>query len=109
MKQKSKKQFAAITKWQNETFPDATALSKVDHLKEEIEELIIDISFDGLGKTMEFADCFLLLYGAAAKCGMTYEDISKSIDEKMSINRKRKWGKPAANGVVKHIEETTHH
>lgn len=96
-------QFEAVTAWQRETFPNATALSKVEHLKEEIEELKIDIAIDGLGKTMEFADCFLLLYGAASASGMSYEDICRAIDEKMSINRKRTWGKPDANGVVKHL------
>ena len=101
----TKEQFKTITQWQDETFPDATALSKVEHLREEVEELAVDVALDLNSKTMEFADCFLLLYGAAAKAGMSYEDICNAIDEKMSINRKRKWGKPDKNGVVKHIEE----
>jgi hypothetical protein len=34
---------------------------------------------------------------------MDYDDISNAILEKMSINKKRKWGTPDENGVVKHI------
>jgi hypothetical protein len=54
---------------------------------------------------MEFADCFILLFGAAASDGMSYDDICKAIDEKMEINFNRKWGKPNNDGVVNHIRE----
>lgn len=100
----NREQFKAVTEWQKETFGNATALSKVEHLKEEVEELSIDLAIDGTGKRLEFADCFILLFGAAASDGMTYEDVCNSIDEKMAINRLRKWGKPDENGVVKHID-----
>lgn len=46
----------------------------------------------------------MLLFGAAASFGMTYKDICAAVDEKMAINRVRKWGKPDADGVVKHIK-----
>jgi hypothetical protein len=97
-------QFETIIKWQKETFPTADALSKVYHLKEEVIELLIDVAFDGSEKRLEFADCFMLLFGAAAASGMTYQDICEAIDEKLAINRKRQWGKPDEYGVVKHIK-----
>lgn len=100
----TEQQFNEITKWQNETFGEATAYSKVMHLKEEIEELAVDVAIDGYEKQLEFADCFILLFGAAASDGMSYEDICKAINKKMAINRARKWGKPDENGVVKHIK-----
>jgi hypothetical protein len=101
----TKEQFETITIWQAETFPDATASSKVQHLKEEVEELSIDVAIDGTEKELEFADCFLLLFGAAAKSGMSYESICQAIDRKMEINKKRQWGKPDVNGVVKHVKD----
>ena len=60
-------QFNEITKWQEETFPNATASSKLFHLLEEIKELHEEILTDieGKKKRLEFADCFLLLFGAA--------------------------------------------
>lgn len=97
-------QFLSISEWQKQTFGEATALSKIAHLKEEIEELESDLRTNNIGKTLEFADAFILLFGAAASDGMSYDDICFAIDEKMSINRNRKWGKPQDNGVVKHIE-----
>ncbi len=54
---------------------------------------------------MEFADCFILLFGSAASDGMTYDDIVDAINKKMEINLNRKWGKPDENGIVNHIKE----
>jgi len=100
-----KEQFEAISKWQKETFGEATPLSKVSHLAEEIIELVSDLRTHNTERRLEFADCFILLFGAAQSDGMTYEDICNAIDEKMAINYKRKWGKPNENGVVNHIKE----
>lgn len=106
-------QFEKISKWQDKTFGKATAMSKVAHLKEEVNELNNAIWADAgseinhsniRAKRMEFADCFILLFGAAASDGMTHDDIINCIEEKMQINYKRKWGKPKANGVVNHIK-----
>jgi len=38
-----KEQFEAISEWQNKTFGEATALSKIAHLKQEIKELKKDL------------------------------------------------------------------
>ncbi len=99
-----KLQFESISKWQNETFGEATALSKIAHLKQEVKELKKDLKKDSPAKKYEFADCFILLFGAAASDGMSYEDICNAINEKMEINKSRKWGKPDENGVVNHIK-----
>lgn len=98
-------QFNRISAWQVETFGQATALSKMAHLKEEVKELEEDLKTNAPDRRLEFADCFMLLFGAAASDGMDYDDICKAIDEKMQINYKRKWGKPNADGVVNHIKE----
>lgn len=107
----TKEQFQSVIEWQKKTFGEATTMSKLNHLAEEIIELIDAVdSHDGTPEhekeqRLEFADCFLLLFGAANAAGMTYEDIVKCCNDKMEINRSRKWGKPQANGVVNHIRE----
>lgn len=98
------KQFIQTKEWQEQTFGSATPLSKLVHLKQEIEELENDLKTNNPAKKLEFADCFLLLFGAAASVGMTYQDICDAIQEKHEINLKRKWGKPDINGVVNHIK-----
>jgi NTP pyrophosphatase (non-canonical NTP hydrolase) len=101
----NEQQFLEVTQWQKETFPEATPLSKLHHLKEEIDELTHAVFFEySVDATrLEFADCFLLLFGAAKAYGMSYADIEKCVNDKLAICRKRKWGKPDKNGVVKHI------
>ncbi len=102
----TKEQFEEISAWQKKTFGEATALSKIAHLKEEITELEWDLCSPDSNARLEYADCFLLLFGSAAAHGMSYEDICNCIEEKMKINYKRKWGKPDRNGVVNHIKTT---
>lgn len=100
----TEEQFKEITKWQSETFPDATDLSKLHHLKDEVDELIEDVECNNLARRLEFADCILLIFGSASANGMSYEDICNAVDEKMEINKARKWGKPDKNGVVNHVK-----
>lgn len=113
----NKEQFEKISKWQDKTFGKTTALSKMAHLEDEVQELKKELIFHEESKKLqkypeqnkifrerEFADCFMLLFGAAASDGMTHDDIVRCIEEKMEINYKRKWGKPQANGVVNHIK-----
>ena len=97
-------QFKKVVEWQKKTFPNATALSKVAHLQEEVEELSDDLLTDNPDRRLEYADCILLIFGSAASDGMTYEDICNALDEKMKINKARKWGKPDKNGVVNHVK-----
>ena len=100
----TKEQFETITKWQNEKFPNATSLSKVAHLVQEVDELGIALTYSNENVRLEFADCLFLIFGAAHKEGMTYEDICNAVNEKFEINKNRKWGKPDKNGVVNHID-----
>lgn len=68
----TEQQFLEITLWQKETFPKANAMSKLAHLAEELQELYSDLSTNADGRRLEFADCFLLLFGCAAADGMSY-------------------------------------
>lgn len=101
----NERQFNEITKWQKETFSESTPLSKIAHLNQEIKELKHDLENNNPDRRLEFADCFILLFGAASLDGMNYFDILKAIDEKMKVNYARKWGKPDADGIVNHVKE----
>lgn len=100
----TKEQFFDITLWQEQTFTEANALSKLAHLKKEVKELIEAIESNDPEKRLEFADCFFLLFGAAKADGMTYDEICSALEEKFEIVKKRKWGDPDENGVVEHID-----
>lgn len=99
-------QFERISKWQNKLFPSQTPMSKLCHLEDETKELKNEI-MEVLNRDKikeEFADCFILLFGAADVEGLKYDDICRIIDEKMEVNYKREWGKPDSRGVINHIK-----
>ncbi len=102
----TKEMFEEITAWQKQTFTKATAHSALNHLSEEIGELDYEI-FEGDADKVksEYADCFLLLFGSASLYGLSYDQICKAINDKMEINKSRKWGQPNDQGYVKHVEE----
>lgn len=89
--------FDEIHEWQLATFPEASALSKFEHLKREIAELGEDIT-----KPSEIADCMLLLIGLAKIQGI---NPIAAMREKLAVNKSRKWGEPDALGVVEHVRE----
>lgn len=85
----------------------------VHHLQKEVPELID--AFEKFHKNpsrensdrvgFEFADCFMLLLDSAHHFGLTAGNILYYTEEKLKINKSRKWGKPDENGVIEHIEE----
>jgi len=101
----TQQQFEEITSWQKDTFGSATSLSKIAHLAEELQELVSDLKSNSSEKKLEFADCFFLLFGAAAADGMSYQDICHAIQEKFEINKTRHWGNPDEHGIIRHVKD----
>lgn len=95
-----------IHRWQRETFPAATPVSKLKHLEHEIQELIEVLQTEAeshtTGELHEYADCFFLLFGSALARGYTFNDIMIAMQNKFDINRKREWHKPNGDGVYFH-------
>jgi hypothetical protein len=101
----TKEMFEEITAWQRITFKKATAQSAANHLKEEVNELVHDLAFDRKElAAAEYADCFLLLFGSASLFGLTYDQICEAINNKMDVNKSRKWGEVNKDGYVKHVD-----
>ena len=44
----------------------------------------------------------ILLIDAAKKAGHDMDDLYRFVNEKMAINKTRKWGEPDEDGVVRH-------
>lgn len=92
-----------IAEWQNETFGDSKdrPVAILTHLKREIEELekSVIVTKDKKETSTELADCAILLVGLAEAFNI---DLETAINEKMKVNRKRKWKKPDRQGVIEH-------
>jgi len=90
-----------IAQWGSETFGDAASVKAYAvRAQEELAELIEAIENGEPDKdiTHEAADVTILLHRIAGTLGLELYD---AIDEKMAINRKRKWT-PSGNGVGQH-------
>jgi predicted house-cleaning noncanonical NTP pyrophosphatase (MazG superfamily) len=89
-----------IGAWAAVTFPDYSVQGKLEHLEEEVLELMAQP--DDLE---EWADCFILLFDAARKKGLSHTDILSAIRAKHEKNKARKWAQ-STNGVYHHIKTT---
>lgn len=95
--------------WGDITFPQGTPRAVMAHLSDEIQELAAEVELfmaspaptNGAALAEEAADCLLLLYHLAHKCGF---DLEAEARRKLEKNRQRTWGEPDARGVVRHVE-----
>lgn len=102
-----------VAAWQLETFGDAaTPHGAVEHLRREANEVWSHFWRDGVRIEVdevdrdevaeECADVFFLLVQLATTIGISLAD---AVDSKLAKNKRRKWKKPDASGVVEHESE----
>lgn len=99
--------FTDIDDFQTKTFGHTNPLPKIKHLQKEVQELIEEFEKPLESSSeidMEFADCFILLIGAAVSWGLSHEEVLGVIKKKLDINKTRTWGVPDKDGVVKHVK-----
>ena len=81
--------------WADETFPEATPASCVEHLRREVKELQQRPS-----EPEELADAAMLVFHAAHKAGV---DLVAALQSKLETNRAREWGELDEHGVREHV------
>lgn len=85
-------------KWSRETFGESSMESNIDHLRDELAEII-----ENPTDIEEWADVMLLYMNALSFVDFTMDDVLEAVHKKYEKNNKRKWGKPDDRGVVKHL------
>lgn len=86
--------------WSQETFgPDwwKGPLGPLEHLAKEVIETQKDP-----GNPEEYADLMHLIFDAARRAGMRYEDLILACFSKLEKNKKREWGPWRRDGAVEH-------
>jgi hypothetical protein len=119
-----KETIKSIIDWHEQTFPDATLEGQLEKFKDEEKEYEEADEKDVLAKStlMELADLVIVACGIARfdlleglyafesalhwinKCScFEVDDVASAVQEKMKINRNRKWS--IGKGNYQHIEE----
>jgi hypothetical protein len=80
-------------RWGLKTFQYATTIGSIDKAIDEAKEIKKAINDDAsVGEvTLEFVDCMMALFIAAAKYGITFGDLNEALAFKFKVNRSRKW------------------
>lgn len=94
--------------WADKQFPQATQLSRANHLKKEVEELILSLEVDPVNGLVakadmvaeEVGDCMSLLLHIITNGDI---DIEAELERKLKINMARDWGEPNEKGFVEHV------
>jgi NTP pyrophosphatase (non-canonical NTP hydrolase) len=103
-----------IREWSDATFGERQRNPAIAyHLQKEVPELIealeesqkIESKRTQDRVCYELADCFMLLLDCASHFGLSAGNLLWYTEEKLKVNKERKWGKPDENGVVEHIAE----
>ena len=91
--------------WSQETFGKDTErgpIGALKHLELEAREAQDAVGTPAIRE--ELADCFLLLFDAARRAGMSAEELVREATKKMAKNKKRKWQVPVNDEPVLHVE-----
>ena len=90
--------------WSLATFPEASALGSLKKLKEEVDEIEVNI-YQGERDVMEYADCLMCLFDSARRQEnpITISEIFDAFEKKLEINKKRTWTKND-NGSYSHVK-----
>ncbi len=95
----------SIQAWAEEAFGEPTgAMRLAMRANMEMSELLVEAQGNNKGSIVEeAADVLICLYRIADACGY---DLHQIVDDKMAINRKRKWIS-AGDGTGFHAKEPT--
>ena len=112
-----KETIKSIIEWHEQTFPDATLAGQLEKYQDELQELVQSNHKD----ITELADMFVVSCGICrfsltqgmtafwkvadlgARMFLIKEQFDAAVNNKMAINRQRKWG--IGKGNYQHIEE----
>lgn len=92
--------------WSKKTFTEATALSSLEKLADEMEEVAHELQHGHPGEMLaeEYADCLMCLFDSAGRAGLLPEKIFEAFEKKLEKNKARVWVKNA-NNTYSHVKQ----
>ncbi|HEL3554124.1 TPA: DUF550 domain-containing protein [Klebsiella pneumoniae] len=86
--------------WSQSTFGNVGPIGPLKHLSKEALEAAAEP-----GDLSEWADMQFLLWDAQRRAGITDEQITQAMIEKLAVNKQRKWPEPKDGEPLLHIKE----
>lgn len=86
--------------WSQATFDNVGPVGPLKHLSKEALEAAAE-----LGDLSEWADMQFLLWDAQRRAGITDEQITQAMIEKLAVNKQREWPEPKDGEPRQHIKE----
>ncbi|HBX6181907.1 TPA: DUF550 domain-containing protein [Klebsiella pneumoniae] len=90
----------AHAEWSQATFGNVGPVGPLKHLSKEALE-----AAEQPGDLSEWADMQFLLWDAQRRAGITYEQITQAMIEKLAVNKQREWPEPKDGEPRLHIKE----
>ena len=91
---------SAHAEWSQETFGNVGPVGPLKHLSKEAQE-----AAEQPGDLSEWADMQFLLWDAQRRAGITDEQITQAMIEKLAVNKQREWPEPKDGEPRLHIKE----
>ena len=90
-----------IEKWSDNQFGfNRPPTGSINHLIKEVQELKEEQYC-----LEEYADCLMLILDAARMAGYNCDNLFKATQDKLKVNKNRKWGPLDKDGVSEHIRK----
>ena len=111
-----------LSVWSQQTFGSDEVRGPEGPLKHLVKEVLCEILGDdrtevdnylscpgpndkNLHDLGEYADLLFLVFDATRRAGFTYEQLCKAVEDKLAVNKARKWSAPSATDPVEHVRE----
>lgn len=91
--------------WQKKTFGGAEVrgpTGSLKHLIKEAKEALESVGTDNEHAKEEIVDCLFLVFEAAWRSGMTFNNVVKKANEKLQVNKSRNWNNVGVDEPVEH-------
>jgi hypothetical protein len=95
-----------LAQWSEKTFGSRDvrgSTGPLKHLEKEAREAYMET--DPQKRRVEIADCLFLVFDAARREGMSYDDLLATVMTKLEVNQSRTWPPASADEPVEHVRE----
>ena len=97
--------YEEIVDWSQETFGNNSERGPIGPLKHLIKEA--GEAIEAPKDILEYADCQILVWDAAARAGFSYDELIAAVTAKFAMLKHREYPKTSDGEISEHVKETS--